>query len=1038
MAAGIRLLETGGRRLLESGGFRLLESRPIGPRHFWRIVILDASGNLVDIPQSDIESWQLTSQLNGGSGPATIQFVRDFNKAGALGYGYQVLIWFWPESASMPIDPYYSGTIIDELDQEQLEARGRITIALKGDMTLLDAAVVDSTVSGGIGGGVVMPDAVSYLSTMITGYQPPGFLAPALPSSMFTLEPVQFSGTGLGQAIDTIVKMSTDSGLLWTWFVKTNAHGKRQVVVRIDQNPNSVVGAAPFSMQFPGITCDQYTVSTKYRDIINVATVYGGKDPLTGLQVFVSVENGTSVAQYGPWEAVLNIPWLLDNGAATSYAQAYLTQKGSPDAQGTMRLLQPDPSIIPGRWAQLNEAPASSLEPASVKQVRVSQVTVSCTKDRIEQVLYTASPVPFLDNAIYRLGLNILAQTATQIAPLSQNLQQVYVRAGGAVAAASSSPAKITISACEAVFPGTGIIDIAALGATVVQDSVSMSGGDGDYQVFVTSSGTFVIVKGSQSGSTTQQLLAYVAVINGAAFVTDGRTFIAMPSIDQTQSLSLSGSATLGTPTNVGTGAYDQPITFTLNGPFGTLANSSLSKLQLGWRQNGVSSIQIAPAGTEISPNASGSYAGTVPGIGAGATVDIYVRGMDTNDRPTNWLFLATTSPQAFSLSASGNVTGNLPYGNHATAVQDVISSGGGVNVSPTGGVTGNLPYGNHATAVQDVISSGGGGNVSPTGGVTGNLPFGNTTPTEFPTATIDPTTGYIVISDQSVYPTGLQYQLTAAGVGTMLSAAWNAQRGASGVSFAIWLFYTAASGGNGYFATWYEADGKIYITKVTAGSATVLATSSVSYTLDTTKMHNLEFIATETTAGTVNLTAIIDGQIAIQASDSSSPYTSGYVAAQFRDASATNYIDQKTITIELGGDPSSTGFKAQANVVPNNIPPSDVFIFSPTSALDPSQIQFESSPATIYFPDGSQYAWPGLTSVTVSSSGANGTWYASFSIIPATGSYLWFASQTPPTLAQIAPFTADGVIPVFINQSFSVTAGSFGFYSVGAGFRHL
>jgi hypothetical protein len=951
--ADTRLLESGGRRLLESGGYRLLESAIVAPRHFWRIIILDPNLHVVDIPQSDIESWSFKSSLNGGSGTGQLIFVRDFNKIGALGEGYTVMIWFWSEGQTMPTDPYYSGTIVDELDQEQLDARGRITVQLRGDATQLDRAIVTSTVTGGIGGTTPMPDAVTYISTLCSQYQPPSFLGANLPSSMFQLWPLQFDGTKLGACIDTVVKQSLDpSGHSFVWFVKTNRLGQRQVVVQLDQNPNVVPGAT-FSYQWPSITCDQYKIQNIYRNIINVVAIYGGKDPTTGQQVYQVAQDATSIgtAGRGAWEDKLSVPALISNAAALSYAQTWLAQNAYPTASGTARLLNPDPSVVPGRWVQFNEVPATSVSASVIKQVKIAEVDVQCDGQRIQQTLNTNSPIPYLDEAIYRLGQNVSAQGAIQNKPLPVNTQTLFVIAGGAVSLASSSPAKINITACTCVFASTGQISVAAVGPINVTDSTTSATGDGDYTVWANAAGTFTIAKGiPPAPSATSQLIAKISVVAGTPFVTDARTLMAQPALDTTQQLQVSGTPTFPTPPNAGAGAFDQPVNFTLVAPYGTRANAGLANLQLGWRATG-SSVTIAPCGSEITPNATGVYSGVVPGIGAGTSVDIYVRGLDTHDLPTllpsatqGWVYLGTVINQQADVQFIG--------------------------------------------------------------------------------ASMDLSTGYLTISDTAIHPTKQSYTMPPGGVGSVVEASWASKTGVTNNDPNIYAMYDPVAQ-NGYKCYWSGTDQQVHIQKVTSGASTPLVASTLTVAHDTTKFHNLRFTLSLMASGSILLAAKLDGVLMCTTTDSSSPYTTGTIAAQFGGVATTNYIDSKTLEIVIGGAPGSSLIKSQGSIIPATIPGYVLTINSPTAGSHPGSRVFGTLISTMAYPDGSSQVYNPESLVT-DSSGADGTWYYMVGIVIATNSAIFYLSQSAPTVAQTQPFLADGVVPVTTGQSIVVPAGSF------------
>jgi hypothetical protein len=301
----------------------------------------------------------------------------------------------------------------------------------------------------------------------------------------------------------------------------------------------------------------------------------------------------------------------------------------------------------------------------------------------------------------------------------------------------------------------------------------------------------------------------------------------------------------------------------------------------------------------------------------------------------------------------------------------------------------------------------------------------------------VDPSTGYIIISDTQTYSTYLPYQLSAAGIGSMLSASWNHKSGSTAVSPAIILMFTAGGTYNtGYYLVWFEGDGKLYILKNTGSASNVLATSTVVTTRDATNFHNMEFVASQTTSGTVNLQGILDGNILVSYSDSSSALTSGYIAAEFRDALATNYIDEKTIEINLGGSPSSSGIKAQASIAPATIPFGNLGIVSPTGSPAGQRVMTVTG-QTMNFADGSTITFSTFV-VFADLLGADGVWYFSVGLVLATLKAIYYLSQTAPTAAQLLVYSEDGIVPITVGNQLTVTPGATTNLGFGGGLANV
>jgi len=496
-------------------------------KHFWQIRIYDAANKLVDLPQADVESIDFEKGINGGSGAGTITFRRPFNSIGAIGFGYQVLIWIWNSDIAQPANPYYAGYIVD-FDQNEQTTEGQIVAKTEGWFKLLDRAIVTGTLSPGLPsstGGPLNPslDAGAFLPMLLTTYQPASFGLATIPASMFNLQPTRFDATKLGAAIDTITKQGRDSsGRMFIWSVPARADLYKSVIVQPDQNPNTVPGVL-FKHLFKNSQLDQYTISTKYRDIVNTVAVYGGKDPQTGQQVFGDYLDQNSVNQFTPIEDKITVPALLSVVACQAYASIWLDLHAYPQAQGSFRLLDPDPTIDAGTWVQIWETSST------IKQVRVAMVKVTIKGERIEQVPSTVAPVPYLDHAVYRMGLHVAQAVASAARLIPVNAQSLFIRSGGAVTATASNPAQVALSAVDAIFPA-GEYQLPALGLTQLVDNSggpnNGQGGDGAYWISAATGATpYIITKGKLDppNITTQQNLVHVVVVGGVPICTDVR-----------------------------------------------------------------------------------------------------------------------------------------------------------------------------------------------------------------------------------------------------------------------------------------------------------------------------------------------------------------------------------------------------------------------------------------------------------------------------------------------------------------------------------
>lgn len=403
-------------------------------RHYFVMQVWDKTGStLLDIPQADIEEINIQDVINGGSSTSTIVFRRGFNNIGAIAYLNRVLIWIWHGQIARPANPYWAGYMVD-IDQEAFVTTGKVTVHLEGDQKQLDRGIVSENINPIIAGNPQL-DAADYLRHLIGTYGPPGFATYKVPSAMFPLLPMQFSRQKLGSVIDTVVKTGRDNvGQFWTWRVSSDYQCRRTFMVQPDQNPNKI-GGLKFIHLFRD-TVAKYSISTKYRDIVNVVLVEGATDPQTGQTVHAVYEDGNSVASFDPWEDAISVPALVNNDACRAYGEAYLDLHANPQAQGEVELFKPDPSILSGTWIQCwetaNQTNAFGITvPAVVKQVRVGSVRVNIKPTRIIQTLELTAPTPYLDEAVYKLGMNVQSAVKSLTRGLAVNTQQNFVRIGG-------------------------------------------------------------------------------------------------------------------------------------------------------------------------------------------------------------------------------------------------------------------------------------------------------------------------------------------------------------------------------------------------------------------------------------------------------------------------------------------------------------------------------------------------------------------------------------------------------------------------------
>ena len=65
-----------------------------------------------------------------------------------------------------------------------------------------------------------------------------------------------------------------------------------------------------------------------------------------------------------------------------------------------------------------------------IRQMRITSARVEIGRSRIKQTLTPTAPTPYLDKAVYKMGLNAANTGVNQISKLPVNTQGNYVRTG--------------------------------------------------------------------------------------------------------------------------------------------------------------------------------------------------------------------------------------------------------------------------------------------------------------------------------------------------------------------------------------------------------------------------------------------------------------------------------------------------------------------------------------------------------------------------------------------------------------------------------
>ena len=825
--------------------------------------------------------------------------------------------------------------------------------------------------------------------------------------------------------------------------------------------------------------------------LYNTIEVIGDTDPVTNNPVRAIVQDTTSIVDYGEIDAQPVTNTACKTVAQCSlYGQSLLNQQSAPRSNAEVTVATRNDVYVAGAPMGLSRGDVilgvhcvtvTEISPAPNVYGIVSSVvtTVQPGGDTYQVARFAAIEPDWSDVVAERA--NALASAVRQNTTTAANASGQYF--------VDTSAFGYTIA---------GLVVTTPLFGAIFGPNTSAVGCGGNTFSLVASTTNWVWLNPDATWTVQQTPTQVAGAILYAIFTCSATTVLgsinkastgivylpvtALPSMGNQAAPNLTNVSAVSYPV-VGNGSYDAQVSFTVDvASANWLVGLALFAVPTGSTQD----PHFFPKGTVSSYGVvSGEYVAIWKHIGAGNSEDLYVAYEDGQGRFSPARFVATTATNPAGTSAFGSIGTAAPNPLQVAGPFAYVHNGGGtydadftVYLDSNGTTANNAlaeievvvapatrlattdsvfwtavgqPVAKNASGTYALTAGGMGVQVSYTVGVRyvghdGNRSYvyivGNTTAAQlsqvpFVGATVDPSTGYLVFTDTKIYATAAQYALLAAGVGALISASWSAIIQSTANAFDIWLMYNPATGA-GYVAQWYGNDIAIY--KFTNTTTFTQIGTTTAKAMDNTQLHNMEFIATYPAAGTVVLTCIFDGQIVAQATDSTSPYTQGFVAANFRVCSSPSYIDEKTIEINLGGSPSSSAIKAQANIVPSSIPGATFFVYSPTwsgGGFAAGTRDIGVNGGTIIFADGTTLAWTAQTLLR-DTSGANGTWYCSVGLILASGTCMYYFSQTAPTEAQLAPFYEDGVIPVIFNQSITVAAGSNASYSVSTQRRHI
>jgi hypothetical protein len=480
---------------------------PLATQRNFRIEVYDSSGHFVALPQDVIAGW-FEDAVNGGSTSGYLRLARDFEDVSWIQFEGRVKFYL-PDS----VDPWWDGRIVD-FDQIQVEDQDAeyIELNLEGWKTRLAYAITSDTLGLDSSGNATDADIwlryllSTYLDTSTFGALDSGSYC-AAGSIPILLDVIQYDGTGLDEAINTIVQQVQDgSGRIFEWWVRGLANGKPGVVIQPQANPNNVTATRispsastitnAYQYEWKDSTVNAYSIDNTGRNIYNMIALYGGTDPTTGQQVYGPFQDSTSISLYGVRQKKVTQSNIISSLSLSNYATVFLLTNGYPQPMGQFRKTIPTDYARAGVWFQI-AFPSYLKGNQVIQQVRATKVRVdfgTAVPESLIQTVSVSAPRPAIDEAFYAAisqSRNAIA-VANQI-PQSQPANYFVISGFDWVSTGSSGGHPVVnITPASGLFQVAGVEKIGSLAAgggsggvypLTLIDSVSSATGDGSYMV---------------------------------------------------------------------------------------------------------------------------------------------------------------------------------------------------------------------------------------------------------------------------------------------------------------------------------------------------------------------------------------------------------------------------------------------------------------------------------------------------------------------------------------------------------------------------
>ncbi len=296
--------------------------------------------------------------------------------------------------------------------------------------------------------------------------------------------------------------------------------------------------------------------------------------------------------------------------------------------------------------------------------------------------------------------------------------------------------------------------------------------------------------------------------------------------------------------------------------------------------------------------------------------------------------------------------------------------------------------------------------------------------------------TGLLMCTDTNAHYSAQAYQLPAIGQNAVLTASITFQLTGNAAQFGMWLLSTSSSvtQPTGIWAFW-DTSQYLYLYYYTTAFFAI-ANSPAPITKDFTNFHDLTLLCKLANSTTYNIQLMLDGKVQVQGTLPFGVFgaTSGKLAVMQRGTPNTVYIDPVNTWCGIESSTSSANVNGQGQIAPAALPSWSLTISSPTyttSALRLGAVSFVPIPPAyttygIQFADGSFSVAPSSGALLVDdSAGVNGVWYFSIGINLSTYAVLFYLSQIAPTSTQLMTFLNDGILPLTVGNTLTVTAGN-------------